>query len=289
MTSLRSVVVTGASTGIGAVAALRLDRLGYRVFAGVRKPEDGDRLRAGGTGRIVPIRLDVTRADEIGAAAAELEEALGTAGLTGLVNNAGIALGGPLEYLDVDLVRRQFEVNVFGLLAVTQAFLPALRRARGRIVNIGSIAGRSVSPFVVPYCMSKHAVEALSDGLRLELAGTGIEVSVIEPGAVKTPIWEKGLEALDDASRTLPPIAHERYGAKLRFFGKLLRYNDERGVPPGAVAEAVVHALEAEPPKTRYLVGRDARIRAFLARVLPDRTGDALLLNVLARLERRLG
>jgi len=288
MTSQRSVLVTGASTGIGAACVSRLDQLGYRVFAGVRKPEDGDRLRSAGSDRIVPIRLDVTRSDEIAAAARTLDEAVGPAGLGGLVNNAGIAIGGPIEYLGVEAVRLQFEVNVFGLLAVTQALLPAIRRARGRIINIGSIAGRSVSPFVVPYCMSKYAVEALTDGLRLELAGTGIEVAVVEPGAVKTPIWDKGLDSLGDATRTLPPIAHERYGAKLKFFGKLLRYNDERGVPPEQVVDAVLHALEADRPRTRYLVGRDARIRAFLGRILPDRAGDALLLSVLARLERRL-
>jgi NAD(P)-dependent dehydrogenase (short-subunit alcohol dehydrogenase family) len=282
------VLVTGASTGIGAATALRLDRLGYLVFAGVRRPEDGDRLRAQGSERLHPVILDVTRQPDIDAAVRTIDAACGPRGMAGLVNNAGVATGGPIEFVPVDQVRRQFEVNVFGLLAVTQACLPLIRRATGRIVNIGSIAGRTVAPFVVPYGMSKHAVEALSDGLRLELEEAGIKVAVIEPGAVKTPIWEKGLEALGDVAKVLPPVALERYGGRLRFFAKLLAANNDRGVSPERVVDAVVHALEADQPKTRYLVGADARIRAAIAKVLPDRVGDAIVLGALRRMERRL-
>ena len=283
-----SVFITGASTGIGEACALRLDRLGYTVFAGVRKPEDAARLASLASPRLKTIRIDVTRAAEVAAAAAELEAVLGPAGLGALVNNAGVASGGPLEFVPIDLVRQLFEVNVLGMLAVTQACLPMLRRARGRIVNMGSIAGKSVTPYVVPYTMSKHAVEALTDGLRLELAEAGIEVSVIEPGAVRTPIWDKGKTSLAEAERTLPSIALERYGAKLKFFGKVLAHNNERGVSPERVADAVVAALQATPPRTRYLVGRDAKVRALITRFLPDRIGDALLRKAMARLERDL-
>jgi len=284
MVQSKVVLVTGASTGIGEAIARRLDGRGYLVVAGIRKPEDGDRLRATISDRVHPIRLDVTQPADIEVARATLDALTGSAGLAGLVNNAGVAIGGPIEFVPVDLVRRQFEVNVFGLLAVTQAALPFLRVGKGRIVNIGSIAGLATSPMVVPYCMSKHAVEALTDGLRLELADTGIEVAVIEPGAVKTPIWDKGISQLAEAGGRLPPVAIERYGRTLRFFGKLLQANNARGVPPERVADAVVHALEAHPPKTRYLVGVDAWIRSVIARLLPDRVGDALLRAALARM-----
>lgn len=285
---MKNVVVTGASTGIGEAVTRRLDALGYRVVAGVRRPADAARLTAGGSNRLATVTLDVTDPDQIAAAAAHVAGLVGDGGLAGLVNNAGIAIGGPVEYVPLDLVRHQFEVNVFGLLAVTQAFLPQLRVARGRIVNIGSIAGKAVSPMVVPYGMSKHAVEALTDGLRLELAGTGIEAVVIEPGAVKTPIWDKGATLLAEAAKTLPPIALERYGATLRFFGKLMAHLNETGVPTDAVADAVVAALESPQPKTRYLVGRDARLRAFIIRFLPNRLADRLVLDRLRAMARDL-
>ncbi len=279
------VLVTGASTGIGQACAVRLDRLGYSVFAGVRKPEDGVRLQAAASARLVPVQLDVTKPLEIAAAAAQIDRAVGPRGLAGLVNNAGVAGGGPIEFVPVDTVRQIFEVNVFGLLAVTQACLPMLRTARGRVINIGSIAGKAVSPMVVPYGMSKHAVEALTDGLRLELGQAGIHASVIEPGAVKTPIWDKGVEALGDAERTLPKVALERYGAKLKVFGTVLAHLNERGVSVELVADAVVDALEAPTPKTRYLVGTDAKIRAFIARFLPNRLVDGLVLRAIQRME----
>jgi len=282
------VLVTGASTGIGAATARRLDRLGHLVFAGVRRAEDGERLRGEASERLRPLLLDVTRQDQIDAAARAIEAVSGSRGLAGLVNNAGVAVGGPIEFVPLDQIRHQFEVNVFGLLAVTQACLPLLRRASGRIVNIGSIAGRAVAPFGVPYGMSKYAVEALTDGLRLELAEAGIRVAVIEPGAVRTPIWEKGLAALGQVEKTFPPVALERYGSRLAFLGKLLAANNDRGVPPEEVADAVVHALESDHPKTRYLVGNDARIRALIARFLPDRVGDAIVHGALRRMERNL-
>lgn len=285
--SARTVLVTGASTGIGEAIARRMDGLGYRVFAGVRAEADAERLRAGGSTRLHPLLLDVTVPSEI-SAAAETISGITEGRLDALVNNAGIAVGGPLEFVPIDQVRLQFEVNVLGLLAVTQAMLPLLRRARGRIVHMGSIAGRSVVPMVGPYCASKHAVEALTDGMRLELHDSGIAVSVVEPGAVKTPIWNKGIDALAEVGRRLPPAALERYGRQLAFFGKVLAFNERRGVAPDLVVDAVLHALESERPRTRYLVGSDARIRALQRWLLPDRWADALLLAVLRRMERTL-
>lgn len=285
--SARTVLVTGASTGIGEGIARRLDGLGYRVFAGVRAEADAERLRAGGSTGLHPLLLDVTVPSEI-SAAAETISRMAEGRLDALVNNAGIAVGGPLEFVPIDQVRLQFEVNVFGLLAVTQAMLPLLRRARGRIVHMGSIAGRSVVPMVGPYCASKHAVEALTDGMRLELHDSGIAVSVVEPGAVRTPIWNKGIDALAEVGRRLPAAALERYGRQLAFFAKVLAFNDRRGVAPDLVVDAVLHALESERPRTRYLVGSDARIRALQRWLLPDRWADALLLAVLRRMERTL-
>lgn len=282
------MLVTGASTGIGECLVKKLDGLGYRVLGGVRKQTDADRLKAVLSNAFHPIELDVTDPDHIAALRDSLARHCGDHGLTGLINNAGIALGGPIEYIPLDLVRRQFEVNVFGLLAVTQACLPSLRVARGRIVNIGSIAGLATSPLVTPYCMSKHALESLTDGLRLELADAGIQVAVVEPGPVKTPIWEKGMAQMADAERTLPPIAMERYGKKLAFFGKVLAANNDAGVPAELVADAAIHALQSPSPRTRYLIGGQAKVRAFIARYLPDRWGDALIRTALARMEKRL-
>jgi NAD(P)-dependent dehydrogenase (short-subunit alcohol dehydrogenase family) len=282
-----SVLVTGASTGIGEACARRLVERGYLVFAGVRRVPDQAPSSAA-DGRLRWLELDVTRADQIAAAAARIGAELGDRGLDGLVNNAGVGVGGPLEYLPLDEFRHQFEVNVFGLLAVTQAMLPLLRRSRGRIVNIGSIAGRTVTALTGPYSASKHAVEAVTDALRLELAEWGIQVSVVEPGAVKTPIWDKGKEQLEEASRRYPREALDRYRQNLELLSRIMESAARRGVSPNEVAAAVLHALEARRPKTRYLVGRDARLRALLARFLPDRANDAILRFYLDRVRRKL-
>jgi NAD(P)-dependent dehydrogenase (short-subunit alcohol dehydrogenase family) len=196
-----NILVTGASSGIGRACAIRFAQLGYRVLAGVRKPSDGEALKAASSGRIQPVLLDVTRPESI-------DGTLRTAGdepLAGLINDAGIALTGPIELLSVDSWRTQFEVNVIGLVAVTQAFLPLLRRGPGRIVNIGSIAGRSALPGSGAYDSSKSAVEAITDSLRMELHSWKISVSITEAGAVSTPIWEKSQREADDLSRRVDP------------------------------------------------------------------------------------
>lgn len=271
------VLITGASTGIGEATALRLDKLGFRVFAGVRKPEDGERLKEAGSDRLRVIQpLDVSKQDQIEAAARTVEEGLAGAPLSGIVNNAGIAAGGALEAIDLDELRRTLEVNAVAPLAVAQAFLPMLRRSRGRIVNMSSIGGRVAQPFAGPYITSKFAIEAINDVLRLELMDWGIQVVAIEPGTIATPIWEKGSSQADEALEKITPEQRELYGKRLQKMAKVLARQNTRGAPPSKVADAVEHALTAKRPKTRYLVG-DARMLLGLKTLLPTRLFDRLL------------
>jgi NAD(P)-dependent dehydrogenase (short-subunit alcohol dehydrogenase family) len=268
------VLVTGASTGIGEATALRLQKAGFRVFAGVRKPEDGDRLRAAGVTVIQP--LDVTKAEDIESAVSTVQQELDGAQLRGIVNNAGIGIGGPLEALDLDDFRRTLEVNTTSQLAVTQAFLPLLRKSKGRVVNMSSIGGRVAQPFAGPYIASKFALEGVSDVLRAELLGWGIEVIAIEPGTIATPIWEKSSREAENVLEGLTPEQRDLYGNRLAKAAKMIERQNKRGAPPEKVAEAVEKALTASRPKPRYLVG-DARVLLGLKRVLPTRWFDRLL------------
>ncbi|HYZ27772.1 MAG TPA: SDR family oxidoreductase [Thermoleophilaceae bacterium] len=268
------VVVTGTSSGIGEACARHLAGLGFNVFAGVRKQEDAERLAGG---RIEPVIIDVTDDASVTSAAETIGHSLDGTGLAGLVNNAGVALAGPLEFVDVDEFQRQLDVNVTGALRMTQAMLPHLRKGRGRIVNISSIGGRVAIPLVGPYSASKFALEGMSDALRRELRPWGMDVSLVEPGAVATPIWDKGIDQAEELDRAAPPEVRERYGEVMDALRKESEKNRTRGVPPDEVAEAVAHALTASKPKTRYLIGRDAKLRAPMAAVLPDRVMDAAI------------
>ena len=280
-TSAGSVVITGASTGIGAACVLALDRLNFRVFAGVRKRTDGEALQAQASAKLTPIQLDVTNSNEITAALNTVAGQVGDAGLTGLVNNAGIGVVGPLEIVSLDELRRQFEVNVIGLIAVTQALLPLLRKARGRVVNMSSIAGRAAMPYMGPYAASKHALEALSDALRLELQHTGVRVSVIQPGAIATPIWHKTRKEVDGWESTWSDESKALYLDGLNRVKHIAARSEEGAAPTSLVADAVIHALTSPNPKTRYLVGRDAKLRALITALLPDSLQDRLLTKVL--------
>ena len=271
-----TVLITGASTGIGAACAIRLAAAGMHVYAGVREDAAGAALRAQNAALITPLHLDVTDADSIAAAVATLDAQLGAAGLNGLVNNAGIAIGGPLEVLPMHEIRRQFDVNVFGALAVTQAFLPQLRRARGRIVNVGSIAGRIALPFLGPYCMSKSALRAMTHALRLEVDACGIDVALVEPGAIATPIWKKSNAAADVMQATLQNDTLAHYSRHLEGIRRVIAKAEEQAISADAVARAVEHALTAAHPKTEYLVGNDARMRAAINAVLPQFLQDRL-------------
>ncbi|MEX1181608.1 MAG: SDR family oxidoreductase [Gemmatimonadota bacterium] len=287
-----AVLVTGASKGIGTACALQLVRDGFRVYAGVRREEDGRALITQGGDGIVPILIDVTDADQIAAVAARIGEETGERGLHGIVNNAGVAIAGPLEYLPVEALRRQIEINFTGQIAVTQALLPLLRRCRdwaegahrgGRIVFMSSIAGRSALPFMGAYSASKFALEAAADALRIELRPFGITVSLVEPGVIATPIWDTARRAADDNLRSMPEEGERYYGRAL----DAVRRRLDRGVgglAPEHVATVVSHALTARRPRVRYLVGRDARARAALQWLLPDRVSDRIVHEVVKRL-----
>lgn len=276
-----AVLVTGASSGIGEACVRKLDHEGFTVFAGVRKGEDAQALCETVSPRVIPVLLDVTQADQIRQAAELVGEKLPTAGLWGLVNNAGIATGGPLEFLPIPALREQLEVSVTGQLAVTQAFLPFLRQTHGRIVNMGSIAGKLSSPFQAPYAMAKFALEAMSDSLRLELRPWGIRVAIIEPGNIATPIWKKTLQNYDQMTADMPPQYFEYYGPVIDMMRSYIAAKQPK-VFPMAVAEAVFHALTSEKPLTRYLIGKDARRLRWIAR-LPDSLRDRLIASKLPK------
>jgi len=271
---VRSVLITGASTGIGRASALHLDAAGWRVFAGVRKEEDAASLREAGSERLVPLMLDVTEADQIAAAAERIDGEVGEAGLDGLVNNAGIAVPGPLETLPIEDFERQVGVNLTAQVAVTQAMLPAIRRARGRIVFITSIGGLMAFPMFGAYHAAKFGLEAVGDIFRQELRPWGIDVVIVEPGSIATPIWERGQEEVDAIAGRARDGHADLYGKAMESHREVARKTGARGIPPEKVAAKVEHALSARRPRLRYLVGADARGQALVARVLPDRLVD---------------
>jgi short-subunit dehydrogenase len=271
------VVVTGTSTGIGNACALHLDRLGFRVFASVRREEDAERLRSSASERLAPIKLDVADSASIESAVREVETALAGAPLVGLVNNAGIAVSGPVEYLPIAEVRKQIEVNFIGQVAVTKAFLPLLRTSRGRVVNIGSVGGEVALPFLSPYAASKHAIEGFSDSLRREVEPLGMKVAVVRPGAIQSSIWERGNAAADELLASVPPEGIEIYGDAVRGARAAANQRAKDAIPAQAVADVVEHALTSDKPKTRYVVGRTGKAMVALERWLPDRVFDRLV------------
>jgi len=269
-----TALITGASTGIGRATALRLAASDWTVLAGVRKTADGEALRTDGGERVIPLQLDVTDSAQIEQAAEQVGE-LAPGGLDALVNNAGSAVGGPLELISMDDLRRQFDVNFFGHVAVTQALIPALRRARGRIVLISSVGGLLTTPYLAPYHASKYALEAAANSLRLELARSHIQVALIEPGSVATPIWEKNRGQVDEFS--VPEELREQYGHVPAAMAKALHNTARRGIPPERVAQTIERALSARRMRARYLIGRDAHAMVWASRLLPDLLFDRLL------------
>jgi len=269
-----SVVVTGASRGIGEACALHLDKLGFQVFAGVRKKADGKALKQKASSKLIPILIDVTNAASITSAVETVTNSVKDIGLAGLVNNAGIAVAGPLEFLPISELQKQLEVNVIGQIAVTQAFLPLIRKGKGRIVNLGSKEGRIAMPFLGPYCASKFAMEALTDSLRMELRPWSIPVSIVEPGTIATPILEKSIAAAEEVVRNLSQQAHDFYDTAISAGRKVADELVKAAIPADVVARAVAHALTAKRPKTRYIVGRDAKLVAILTKFVPDSIKD---------------
>ena len=316
-----ATLVTGASTGIGRAVALALARRGFLVFAGVRREESAERLRGDaaalpGPGGILPLKFDITDTDAIEKAVEAIDARVGRAGLHSLVNNAGVVVAGPMEFLPLEDLRNQLEINVIGQIAVTQAALPLLRRARraegasraaggagarpvasagvsqggqgsaaagggaGRIVFVGSISGLVSSRMLGAYAASKFAIEALGDAFRLELEPWGLQVAIVEPGRVRTPIWGKSLDAGEARLARMPDRARELYHDIIRSVSEGVSDVASAGIDPDGVARAIVHALTAPRARTRYRVGLDARAVGWLRTILPDRLMDRLLLNL---------
>jgi NAD(P)-dependent dehydrogenase (short-subunit alcohol dehydrogenase family) len=296
-------LITGTSTGIGRATALRLASAGWTVLAGVREEAAGERLLADsqrdggerpcaegsaagpGGGSVVPVILDVTDSGQIADGLALVRSRAGDAahpsrgGLDALVNNAGIAVGGPLELLSLTEVQRLLEVNLLGQIAVTQAMLPALRTAGGRIVFVSSIGGLVAVPYNAPYAASKHAVEAVGDSLRLELRSSGVQVALVEPGSIATPIWEKTQRKTEQLE--VPPELESHYGAVPATMAKVLADTQRRGIAPDVVARTIERALLARRMRPRYMVGRDARGMLLTRRLLPDRLFDRVVARTL--------
>lgn len=269
-------LVTGASSGIGRATALHLAASGYHVFAGVRKPADGTALAEAAAGELTPLLLDVTDTQQITAAVKTIAGHVGDAGLAGLVNNAGIGVFGPLELIPIEQFRRQLEVNVTGQLAVTQAALPLLRQARGRIVMIGSIGTRFTPPFIGPLAASKSTLTTMSNALRQELAPWDIRVILVEPGSIRSEAVDKlendARTVMDDATAEGRALYENAFLHLVGFFAGL----HEKGSPPDVVAETVERALGASRPRSCYLSGKNARRMATIARLLPVPAQDAL-------------
>lgn len=277
----RHVVITGASTGIGEACALELGRHGWHVFAGVRRTEDGRALVEKAGPAITPLLLDVTRREHITEAQTRVRNIVGAAGLDGLVNNAGIVVAGPLEFLPMEEIERQLQVNVLGVIGMIQAFLPLIRSAQGRIVVMGSNSGFWCEPFLAAYGASKFALEGIVDSLRTELHPWHIEVVLIEPGCVRTPIMEKSRCSVEQVQSSMTPEMKALYARPLSALHSATDKAERMAIPPDRVARAVRHALESPRPKTRYRVGLDSRLQSVLVRCLPDRWRDCISRRVM--------
>jgi NAD(P)-dependent dehydrogenase (short-subunit alcohol dehydrogenase family) len=279
---MKYVVITGASSGIGYDAARYLIERGYHVFGSVRKQADGERVRSELGEQFTPLLFDVTDGAAVETAVAQVAQIVGSSGLAGLVNNAGIAVAGPLMYLPMEDFRRQMEVNLYGQLEVIQKFLPLLGampnapHPPGRIVNISSVSGKVVYPFMGPYAASKHALEAISDALRRELLIFGIDVIVIGPGSVQTPIWDKAQDLDTEPYKETP------YKGMMEGMKKVFVSQGKSGIPVERVSEVIYEALTKGKPKTRYALARKLFSGWLLPRYLPARMFD----NVIAK---RLG
>jgi NAD(P)-dependent dehydrogenase (short-subunit alcohol dehydrogenase family) len=276
----KAIVITGTSTGIGKACALYLDKMGYIVYAGVRKQADGDSLKNEASERLTPVILDVTNAESISAAAGVIEKETG-GNVFGLINNAGIGRGGALEVTPVAEIHKLMEVNVIGFMAMTQAFIPMLRKAKGRIINIGSTSSLLAFPGASAYSASKFAVRAITDSLRLELKPFGMSVILVAPGAVESAIWEKGKAYKEELRKTVKPEIAELY-ASLRKFGDRLNAEVKK-IPADEVAKAVAHAFTSKKPKRYYIVGNDAKGAAKAAK-LPKGLMDWIILKRIQKL-----
>ena len=277
----KTVLVTGTSSGIGRATVVELDRLGFQVFASVRKTSDADALTKIAP-RVTPLLFDVVDEQSVTAAAETTAAAVGSKGLTGLVNNAGVGTFGPVEGIPLAEWRRQMEINVIGQVAVIQAFLPLLRKARGRIVNIGSIGGLTTIPFGGALCASKHAVEAINDALRMELRQWGISVSLVAPGSIHTNAADRMVADGEAMMKQMRPDRLSLYEQAFRHMLVTMSKDEAHGSPPEVVAKVVARALTASRPKTRYPAGRRSVFLAVMASILPTRVFDSIKLKQMA-------
>jgi NAD(P)-dependent dehydrogenase (short-subunit alcohol dehydrogenase family) len=261
------VIITGASTGIGAATARELARRGFHVLAGVRRDSDADAIRGPG---IEPLIIDITNPNHIRALAARVHGDAQGRVVRALVNNAGMARNAPVEALAIDEWRRLFEVNLFGHIAVTQTLLPALIRSKGRVVNISSVGGKIAMATYGPYAGTKFALEAVSESLRREIAPFGVQVVVVEPGAVSTEMPGRAIATARELVSTMTPEQSQRCGGLVQAITAQAASHTESGLPADAAAKVIVKALTARKPRTRYTVGRDAALLTLLARILPD-------------------
>lgn len=275
MTSTKRIaVVTGASSGIGLATAQELAHRGFHVLAGVRKQQDADRLAGE---NVEPVIVDVTDEKQVVALADCVANDPEGRRLGALVNNAGVALNGPAEAIPLAEWRRHFDVNFFGHVAVVQALLPALiSSGDGRLVNVSSIGGRVAFPTYGAYAAAKFALEGFSDVLRREVGRLGVKVIVIEPGTVATPMWGKGIATMDELSAVMTADQHARYDDLIAAMNKQAKGQAGSGIRPLRAAEVIAEAIQSRKPRTRYLVGRDAKLLARISSLLSDRAVDRL-------------
>ncbi|MGD8944688.1 MAG: SDR family NAD(P)-dependent oxidoreductase [Desulfobacterales bacterium] len=276
MSNSGAIFISGSSSGIGEACAVGLDKRGYEVFAGVRSMKDGESLRRKTSQRLHPVLLDISKEEQIKAAGETVRQALGDTPLVGLINNAGIFVGGPLEFVPIERLRHQLEINLIGHIAVCQAFLPLLRQTQGRIINIGSVAGIFASPLMGPYCASKFAMEAVSDVLRRELRPWNIKVILLEPGIIATKIWQKAITQAEEAIPEAPDEMTKLYGPLLDAVHDHAADVEKTAQSPEVVFRAVIHALTAQRPKIRYRMGPRARVQKVIS-WLPDGIQDRIL------------
>ncbi len=278
--SSKTILITGASSGIGETTAKHFDQLGFKVYAGVRNDKDASRIEKNSR-NITAVILDVTQKKHIHQTKALLELELEGHGLDALVNNAGIALAGPLESLSLDDLQKQFDINIMGAISMIQAFLPQLRNAKGNIINISSTSAMVALPFGSAYAASKFALEGLSDALRIELKQFGISVSLIVPGSVKTAIWDKHDANLSDFLDKMSNDTNKHYGKNILTQQALIKRVSSKGIHPDVVAKTIEKAIKSQKPKARYLVGPSARVQWFMKTILPTRWFDTLKYKML--------
>lgn len=270
----KAILITGASTGIGHGAAVSLAKKGYQVFACVRTLRDFDKLK-GESPNITPLNLDVTKSDQIQQSYDLISASMNGFEKFHLINNAGVAVVGPVETLPVAEFKRQFEVNFFGLIEITQKFLPLIRKTKGRIINISSVSGLSSSPFLSAYSSSKFALESLSDAMRWELEASGVKVIVVEPGPVATPIWNKGFEKETDFLESIPPEMIRYYEKPIKLFAKAVRGEIKSAISVDQVSQTIEKVLAMKKPPARIIVASpSAKLQTIVSKYLPQKILD---------------